>query len=115
MDVSVVVRNTIIYGAATLTLAAIYFLVVYVLGQGISSALGAENQGIVAGVFFIIFALVFQSTKNKFQDFLTKRFYPEQFAHQMVLVNLSNELATVVGIENILQLMKNTFVDALKD
>ena len=114
MDVSVVIRNTIIYGAATLSIAAIYFLVVYVLGQGISSALGAENQGIVAGVFFIIFALVFQSTKNKFQDFLTKRFYPEQFAHQQVLVNLSNELATVVGLENIVELMKKSFVDALK-
>lgn len=114
MDVSVVIRNTIIYGAATLTIAAIYFLVVYVLGHSISTALGAENQGIVAGIFFIIFALIFQSTKNKFQDFLTKRFYPEQFAHQQVLVDLSNELATVVGMENILNLMKRTFVDALK-
>jgi sigma-B regulation protein RsbU (phosphoserine phosphatase) len=113
MDVSVVVRNTIIYGAATLTVAAIYFLVVYVLGHSISSALGAENQGIVAGIFFIIFAIVFQSTKNRFQDFLTKRFYPEQFAHQRVLMDLSNELATVVGLENILDLMKRTFVGAL--
>lgn len=114
MDVSVVVRNTIIYGAATLALAAIYFLVVYVAGQGISSVLGVENQGIVAGIFFIIFALVFQSTKNRFQDFLTKRFYPEQFAHQRVLMDLSNDLATVVGLENIIDLLNETFVDALK-
>ncbi|MEE9571585.1 MAG: hypothetical protein V3W20_00890, partial [Candidatus Neomarinimicrobiota bacterium] len=85
MDVSVVIRNTIMYGAATLTLAAIYFFVVYVAGQGISSALGVENQGIVAGIFFIIFALIFQSTKNRFQDFLTKKFYPEQFAQQRVM------------------------------
>ena len=114
MDVSIVVKNTIIYGTATVTVAAIYFFVIYVAGQSISSFLGVENQGIVAGVFFIIFALVFQSSKNKFQDFLTKRFYPEQFAHQKVLVNLSNELATVVGLENILELMKKSFVDALK-
>ncbi|MBT8383110.1 MAG: SpoIIE family protein phosphatase, partial [Ignavibacteria bacterium] len=114
MDVSIVVKNTIIYGTATVSVAAIYFFVIYVAGQSISSFLGVENQGIVAGVFFIIFALVFQSTKNKFQDFLTKRFYPEQFAHQQVLVNLSNELATVVGQENILELMKKSFVDALK-
>ncbi|MCH7516114.1 MAG: SpoIIE family protein phosphatase [Bacteroidetes bacterium] len=113
MDVSVVIKNTIMYGAATLTLAAIYFFVVYVAGQGISSVLGVENQGIIAGIFFIIFALIFQSTKNRFQDFLTKRFYPEQFAHQRVLMELSNELATVVGLDNILELMKKTFVDAL--
>ncbi|MEJ2104019.1 MAG: SpoIIE family protein phosphatase [Ignavibacteriaceae bacterium] len=114
MDVSVVIRNTIVYGSATVTVAAIYFFVIYVAGQSISSFLGVENQGIVAGVFFIIFALVFQSTKNKFQDFLTKRFYPEQFAHQQVLMDLSNELAIVVGLDNILQLMKKTFIDALK-
>ncbi len=82
--------------------------------QSISSFLGVENQGIVAGVFFIVFALVFQSTKNRFQDFLTKRFYPEQFASQKVLIDLSNELSTVVGLDNILQLMKKTFIDALK-
>lgn len=114
MDVSVVIRNTIVYGTATVTVAAIYFLVIYVAGQSISSFFGVENQGIIAGIFFIIFALVFQSTKNRFQDFLTKRFYPEQFASQKVLIDLSNELSTVVGLENILHLMKKTFVDALK-
>jgi sigma-B regulation protein RsbU (phosphoserine phosphatase) len=114
MDVSIVVKNTIIYGTATVTVAAIYFFVIYVAGQSISSFLGVENQGIVAGIFFIVFALVFQSSKNKFQDFLTKKFYPEQFAHQQVLIDLSNELSIVVGLDNILLLMKKTFVDALK-
>jgi hypothetical protein len=57
---------------------------------------------------------VFQSTKDRFQEFLTKRFYPEQFAYQRVLVDLSNELSVVVGLDNIIQLMKRTFVDALK-
>jgi serine phosphatase RsbU (regulator of sigma subunit) len=114
MDVSVVIKNTIMYGAATLFLAAIYFFVVFVAGHGISSVLGVENQGIVAGIFFIIFAMVFQSTKNRFQDFLTKKFYPEQFAHQRIMMDLSNKLTTVVGLDNILELMNETFVDALK-
>ena len=114
MDVSVVVKNTIIYGTATVTVAAIYFIIIYVAGQSISSLFGVENQGIIAGIFFIIFALVFQSTKDKFQNFLTKRFYPEQFAYQKVLIDLSNELAIVAGLDNILKLMKKTFVNALK-
>lgn len=114
MDVSVVVKNTITYGTATVTVAAIYFIVIYVAGQSISSFFGVENQGIIAGIFFIIFALVFQSTKDKFQDFLTRQFYPEQFAYQRVLVDLSNELSVVVGLDNIIRLMKKTFVDALK-
>jgi serine phosphatase RsbU (regulator of sigma subunit) len=114
MDVSVVVRNTITYGAATIAVLVLYFFVVYLLGQTISQAIGTEYQGIIAGAAFIIFALVFQSTKNKFQDFLTEKFYPEQFAYQKVLLTFSNEVTTLVGLENILDSMKNTFVNGLK-
>ncbi|MFZ2324951.1 MAG: SpoIIE family protein phosphatase [Ignavibacteriaceae bacterium] len=114
LDVSIVVRNTIIYGAAMATVALIYFAVSYLLGQGISQALGSENQGIVAGVFFLVFAFVFQSTKDRFQDFLTRRFYPEQSAYQKVLIQFSNDVSTVVGGEKILDLTTQTFIDALK-
>ncbi len=113
MDVSVVIKNAIIYGAATITLAAIYFFVIYVIGQSISRAIGTEYQQIIAGIFFIGFALVFQSTKDKFQDFLTARFYPEQFAYQKVLVKFSNEVASMVGLENILDSTRDTLVEAL--
>ena len=114
LDVSIVVRNTIIYGAAMATVAGIYFLIIYLLGQGIGSFVGAENQGLVAGVFFLIFAFVFQSTKDKFQNFLTRKFYPEQFAYQKVLIQFSNDVSTIVGTDKILDLTTQTFIDALK-
>ena len=115
MDVSIVIKNTITYGAATLTIAAIYFFAIYVIGQGLSQVITgvAEYQVVIAGVLFIIFALVFQSTKDRFQDFLTARFYPEQFAYQKVLIKFSNEVATLVGLDKILDSMKETFVNAL--
>lgn len=114
MDVSVVIKNAIIYGAATLTIAAAYFLVIYLLGQGISQAIGTQYQGIIAGIIFIIFALVFQSTKDKFQNFLTAKFYPEQFAYQKVLVKFSNDVSSMIGLENILDKTYETFTNALK-
>jgi sigma-B regulation protein RsbU (phosphoserine phosphatase) len=113
MDVSIVIKNTIIYGLATITIAAVYFLLIYVIGQGVSQAIGTEYQGIIAGVIFIVFAMVFQSTKNKFQDFLTAKFYPEQFAYQKVLIRFSNDVSVMVGLENILNAMKATFVESL--
>jgi phosphoserine phosphatase RsbU/P len=114
LDVSIVVRNTIIYGAAMATVAGIYFLIIYLLGQGIGSFVGEESQGFVAGIFFLIFAFVFQSTKDRFQDFLTRKFYPEQFAYQKVLIQFSNDVSTVVGTDKILDLTSETFIDALK-
>ena len=114
LDVSIVVRNSIIYGAAMATVAGIYFVVIYLLGQGIGSFVGADNQGFVAGIFFLIFAFVFQSTKDRFQDFLTRKFYPEQFAYQKVLIQFSNDVSTVVGTDKIIDLTCSTFIDALK-
>ncbi|MDY0084258.1 MAG: SpoIIE family protein phosphatase, partial [Ignavibacteriaceae bacterium] len=114
LDVSIVVRNTIIYGAAMATIAGIYFVVIYLLGQGIGNLFGKESQGFVAGILFLIFAFVFQSTKDRFQDFLTRKFYPEQFAYQRVLIQFNNDVATVVGSEKILDITAATFVEALK-
>ncbi|MBK7630627.1 MAG: SpoIIE family protein phosphatase [Ignavibacteriales bacterium] len=114
LDVSIVVRNTIIYGTAMATIAGIYFVVIYLLGQGISRVIGAENQGLIAGIFFLIFAFIFQSTKDRFQGFLTRKFYPEQFAYQKVLIQFSNDVSTVVGTDRILDLTTSTFIDALK-
>jgi serine phosphatase RsbU (regulator of sigma subunit) len=114
MDVSVVVKNTLMYGTATVSLAVVYFFVIYYLGQSISHAIGTDFQGLIAGVIFILFALVFQSTKDNFQNFITSKFYPEQFAYQKVLVKFSSDLSTVVGFDNILDSMKITFVEMLK-
>lgn len=114
LDVSDVLKNTILYGTATFCLALVYFLIIYVLGQTISEALTTDYQGIVAAGIFIIFAFIFQSTKDKFQNVITKYFYPEQFAYQKVLIKFSNDVSTIVGLDNILDSVQETFLDSLK-
>ncbi|GEM_PF-238010 len=114
MDVSDVVKNTLMYGTATVSLAGIYFLTIYILGQKISQAIATEYQGLIAALIFIIFSIVFQSTKDRFQEIITRRFYPEQFAYRKVLLEFSNNISTIVGLENILDSVLDTFVDSLK-
>ena len=114
MDVSDVLKNTILYGTATFSLAGAYFLLMYILGQTISEAITEDYQGVVAAGVFIMFAFVFQSTKDRFQNVITKSFYPEQFAYQQVLVKFSNDVSTIVGLDNILDSVQSTFVEGLK-
>ena len=114
LDVSDVLKNAITYGVATISLAGIYFAIIYFIGQSVSLAIGTEYQGAIAGIVFIIFAVIFQSTKDKFQNILTKRFYPEQFASQKVLLKFSNDISSIVGLKNILETTKETFTDLLK-
>lgn len=114
MDVSEVVKNTIVYGAATVALAGIYFLLIYLIGQYISAIIGTEYQGAIAMAVFVLFAVVFQSTKDKFQDYLTEKFYPEQFSFQTRLLTFSNEISSIVGQENILDSTIEMFVKSLR-
>lgn len=114
LDVSEVVKNTVVYGVATITLAAVYFLLIYVIGQSVSSAIGTEYQGIIFGAVFVLFAVVFQSTKDRFQDFLTAKFYPEQFSYQKGLLEFNGTIASVVGKENIFDAIQKLFVQVLK-
>ncbi|MCB9249038.1 MAG: SpoIIE family protein phosphatase [Ignavibacteriales bacterium] len=114
LDVSDVLKNAILYGTATVSIAGVYFLLIYVIGTTISEAITSEYQAFVAAGIFILFALIFQSTKDKFQAVITKSFYPEQFAYQKVLMKFSNDVATIVGMDNILDSVQETFVDSLK-
>ena len=75
LDVSIVIRNTIIYGAAMATVAGIYFVVIYLLGQGIGKAFGSENQGISSRSFLFSFCIsFFNLQKIDFRIFLQENF-----------------------------------------
>jgi len=114
MDIRESVKSTIIYGTATVSIAAIYFVIMLLLGQVVSSAIGTQYQGVIAGFVFVVFAIVFQSTKDHFQDYLTQKFYPEQFAFQKGLLKFSGDIAKIVGIENILNSTKELYIDSLR-
>ncbi len=114
MDMSDVLKNSIMYIFATMSLAGVYFFLIYVIGQGISNVIGTEYQGIIAGAVFVMFAVIFQSTKDRFQLLITRKFYPEQFAFQRVVLKFSTEVASTVGLDNILDSTLSTFVEHLR-
>ena len=114
MDMSDVFKNAIVYGTATIGVAASYFIFIYLIGVGISSAIGTQYQGYIAVFIFIVFALIFQSKKDRFQELITQKFYPEQFAFRKVLLKFSNEISSVVGLENILNFTNKIYVESLK-
>lgn len=113
MDIREVVKSTVVYGTATVSIAVVYFLIMLLMGQVVSSAIGTQYQSMIAFFVFIVFAIIFQSSKDRFQDFLTEKFYPEQFAFQKGLLKFSGDIAKVVGIENILNATRELYVESL--
>ena len=114
MDVSDLVKTTVLYGAAMAGVIGTYFLAIYLLGQTLSNAIGTEYQVTIAGIIFVVFALFFQSTQGKFQNLIIRKFYPEQFAYQKVLLKFSSDVVSILGLEKILRSTTNTFIESLK-
>lgn len=114
LDVSEVIKNALFYGVATALIAGSYFLIIYVIGLTISQAIGTEYKGIIAGTVFVVFAFILQSTRDRFQIFITAKFYPEQFAYQNVIMKFSNDVSNIVGINKIIDFTFNTITTSLK-
>ncbi len=114
LDFSEVIRNSIIYITATILIAIIYFGLIYLIGESLSSLFFDEYKVFAAAAIFVIFSFVFQSAKNKYQEILTEKFFPEQFAYQRLLLKFNNEIVLKVGLTSIIEFSAETLVNALK-
>lgn len=114
LDVTVVLKSTLVYAAATLTLGVLYLASVYVLGQAVGGVVPIEYRTVISGMTFIFLALLFQPTKDKFQDLLTRKFFPVQFEIQQVILDFNQRLPQIVGFDTILDALEDIFKNRLQ-
>ncbi len=114
MDVSAVVKNAFFYFVASLFVAAIYFFSIVFIGGSFIQAVEPTYQGLIIGLLFVLFVILFQSTKDKFQEAITRKFYPEQLAFKEALISFSKEIPTVLSFDGVLKETKKILADGLK-
>ncbi len=114
MDASAVVKNAFLYFIASLFIAGIYFFSIVIIGGSFIRAVEPVYQGLIIGLLFVLFVILFQSTKDKFQEAITKRFYPEQLAFKEALIKFSREIPSVLSFDSVLDETARIFSDALK-
>jgi len=114
LDVTVVLKTTLVYATATLTLGVIYLATVYILGQAVGGVVTEEYRTVISGMTFVFLALLFQPTRDKFQDVLTRKFFPVQFATQQVILDFNQRLPQIVGFDTILDALEDIFQNRLQ-
>ena len=105
MDIDFVVKRSLLYAMVTAMLAGLYLLLVYLIGKGMSYALGIEDNQVGSLFAFFILAFAFDPLKRKAQDWIDRIFYQERYNYQKALLEFSQELPTKIHLDQILTSM----------
>ncbi|HEY4643793.1 MAG TPA: GAF domain-containing SpoIIE family protein phosphatase, partial [Bacteroidota bacterium] len=105
MDISIVVKKSLMYSLITLVIAVIYLVVVYGLGQVLSTIVGEEESAAMNVAAIVLIAILFDPIKRRVQHFVDRRFYRERYIYQKALLEFSRELPTLIDLNRILQSM----------
>ena len=102
MDVDVVIRRSLIYGAVTASLAAIYLVSVYGVGTLVNYFFGEQENQLLVVVSLVVVAFVFDPVKQRFQNGIDRLFFRERYDYQHALLEFTQELPRLMEMEHIL-------------
>ncbi len=105
MDVTVIVKRSIIYALITAAIAAIYLMFVFGLGSVLGLMLGETDNNLLILFAFIVIALVFDPLKRRLQEWVDRIFYQERYNYQKALLEFSRDLPRQIKLEEILSSM----------
>ena len=102
MDLDLIIQRSLIYGAVTATLAAIYVSFVFGIGSVLGVLMGKSDSKILSAVAFVVIAFVFDPVKRRVQESIDKIFYRERRDYQKALLEFSQELPRQMNLQQIL-------------
>ncbi|MBN1755775.1 SpoIIE family protein phosphatase [bacterium] len=101
MDIQLIIRRSLIYSILTAFIVSIYFLVVYGLSRLTLALAGRSNPSvsIIAGV---VVAVLFNPVRLKVQNWIDKKFFRDRYDFRQALEELSEQIARVTNIDDLL-------------
>jgi phosphoserine phosphatase RsbU/P len=105
MDVTIVIKKSLLYAIVTAAIAAVYFTLVIGVGHLIMMVLHVEGGNIMTVTAIVIIAFIFDPLKQQIQEFVNRRFFRDQYHYQKTLLAFSQELPRKINGDEILTLL----------
>ncbi|MFZ1977705.1 MAG: SpoIIE family protein phosphatase [Bacteroidota bacterium] len=101
MDVDLVVRRSLVYGAVTATLATLYLTLVYGAGNLLSWYYSIQENRIFEVLSLIAIVIAFDPLKRRFQNMIDRIFYRERYDYQKAMLEFTQELPRLMELDHI--------------
>lgn len=102
MDMDVVIRRSLIYGAVTASLASIYLVSVYGIGTLANYLFGEQDNQLLIILSLIVVAFIFDPVKQKLQNGIDRIFFHERYDYQRALLEFTQDLPRLMEMQHIL-------------
>jgi len=116
MDITVIIRRSIIYTTLTVSIVGMYAFIVGIITGLISIFNIADNHEalmIINGFAGLSIAIVFLPIKNKIQFAVDKLFFKDRYDYIETLKNLSRDVTTIFDLDKLLRVLLTKIIDAM--
>ncbi|PLX32007.1 MAG: hypothetical protein C0600_03980 [Ignavibacteria bacterium] len=107
MDITVIIKRSVLYALITAAIAAIYLAIVFGMGNLLGAVLGETDNKLMTMIAFVVIALLFDPVKQWAQRIIDRLFYRERTNYQKALLEFSSELPRQINLDQILKSMVN--------
>jgi hypothetical protein len=111
-DVDPLIKNTLVYGMLTGSLAVVYLGGVFVL-QRIFRAITGQQSDAAIVIATLVSASLAQLLRRRLQDFIDRRFYRERVDFRRAIMDFARELRTLIELPELLRVLVNRTTDLL--
>jgi len=113
MDIEVVIKKSVVYAALTVSITAIYAIIVGVFYGVFGITRFAQGSLLVNGLAAMIIALSFQPLRNRIQTMVDKLFFKDRYDYHKTLKDFSRAVTSILSLDRLLNLIVNKVTEIM--
>jgi PAS domain S-box-containing protein len=113
LSVEVVIQKSTVYGTATIMIMAFYALSVMISEVYLREIFGYTSL-VITALAALLIAVIYQPLVKWFQLLTDRLFFRGRYDYQTTLRQISQQIASVIRLEELSQLIVNSFVETMK-
>jgi len=113
MDIEVVIKKSVVYGALTVSITAIYAIIVGVFHGIFGITRFGQGSLLVNALAAMVIALSFQPLRNKFQRTVDKLFFRDRYDYHKTLKDLSGAVTSILSLEKLLNVIVGNVTEVM--